>query len=258
MNSVEKTNTLQRIDLPVDILVGQDINPNKMNNREFNLLCDNMEKVGFVDPIFVRPIEDGKYRVIGGHHRLEAGKILGYEKVPCTVIEGADYDEDWEKYQVVRMNMIKGQIDPQNFLKLYESLGEKYEKDIMAENFGFSDDKEFNKLVNQMSKSVPKEMKADFKKAAKDVKTIEGLTKLLNQMFTEHGDELPHGYMIIDFGGVDSYWITLEQKDKKTFDNIVSKLTNGGKKIDSFMRLLLQEIDKGVYNDLLDKIPTED
>ena len=237
--------TLERKDVPVEQLVRQETNPNKMSSREFNLLCDNMQKVGFVDPIFVRRVEEDKYRVIGGHHRLEAAKLLGYGMIPCTIIEGDGYDEDWEKFQVVRMNTIKGNLDPQAFLKMYEGLGEKYETEIMAEAFGFANEKEFEKLVTQMAKSVPKELKKDFKKAAKDVKTIEGLTTLLNSMFREHGSELPYGYMIVDFGGHESLWIQLEKTDHKNFDRMVSIAKENGKGIDSLFRTFITKIANG-------------
>ena len=238
-------NPLERKDLPVSQLRLQEHNPNKMSPREFNLLCDNMQKVGFVDPVFVRRVAEDDYKVIGGHHRLDAAKLLGYEEVPCTIIEGEGYDEDWEKFQVVRMNMIKGSLDPQAFLKMYEDLGAKYETEIMAEAFGFVDEKEFDKLINQMAKSVPKEMKKDFKKAAKDVKTIEGLTTLLNSMFTEHGHELPHGYMIVDFGGHESIWVQLEKTDHKNFDRMVSIAKENGKGIDSIFKTFISKVAEG-------------
>ena len=79
MDAIEKTQKLRRETLPLSLLVPQDINPNKMSDREFNLLCDNMTKVGFVGPIFVRPIEGGKYRIIGGYHRYKAAQVLGMD-----------------------------------------------------------------------------------------------------------------------------------------------------------------------------------
>lgn len=245
MGAVSKTETLERITLPIGALERQSLNPNKMKSREFNLLCDNMEKVGFVDPVFVRRTEEGKYRIIGGHHRVEAAELLGFEEVPCTVIDGEGYTEDWEQFQVVRMNMIKGELDPQAFLQMYEGLSKTYEAEIMAEAFGFADDKAFEKLISQMTKSVPKERRADFKKAAKDIKTIDGLTKLLNSMFTEHGDELPYGYMIVDFGGHESIWIQLEKTDHKNFDRMVSIAKENGKGIDSLFKTFISKIADG-------------
>ncbi len=242
---------LVRENLPIDSLTTQSVNPNKMAPKEFNLLCDNMERVGFIDPIFVRKVDDTEYRVIGGHHRLDAAKLLGYENVPCTIIEGEGYDEDWEKFQVVRMNTIKGSLDPQAFLKMYEDLGEKYEAEVMAEAFGFANEKEFEKLIAQMSKSVPKEMKKDFKKAAKDIKTIDGLTNLLNSMFTEHGDELPYGYMIVDFGGHESIWIQLEKTDHKNFDRMVSIAKESGKGIDSLFKTFIKKMANGELADVI-------
>lgn len=215
-SAVQKTKQLERVMLPVDKLSSNVLNPNKMSDAEFNLLYDNIERMGIVDPIFVRKIDSDSYRVIGGHHRLEVAKLLEFTEVPCTIIDDPSFSEDEEKFQVVRMNMIRGKLDPHKFVKLFESLQDTYAEDIVAECFGFSDDEEFQKILRQTKAKLPKDMQQAFDEGAKELKTIDGLSKLLNRLFATHGDTLPYGYMLIDFGSQDSVWLRMSSDTRKS------------------------------------------
>ena len=101
MTAIEKTRKLERKDIPLGLLVKNEGNPNKMSAREFDLLVDNIEKTGLTDPVLVRPLPKGKkepqrYRIVGGHHRYDAAAFLGFEAVPCTVIDDPAFDEHAE------------------------------------------------------------------------------------------------------------------------------------------------------------------
>ena len=254
MDAIEKTKSLTRQNLNINLLVPQEVNPNAMGDREFNLLCDNLSRVGFIDPVFVRPLEGGKYRIIGGYHRWKAAEVLGFEEVPCTIVSDPDFDGDLEKFQIVRMNMIRGKLSPEKFLKLYESLSSKYEDELLADSFGFADEEQFTKMVKQMSKSLPKEMQAQFTEAAKDMKTIDGLTKLLNSMFNKYGDTLPYGYMMVDFGGKDSVWLRMSTSDMGCFTAVAQKCVDRKRSVDSLFRLFMQSIAGGALEGLLDSL----
>ena len=122
MDAISKTSNLQRLDLPVSALEPDPNNPNQMTARAFDLLVDNLQRTVLTDPVLVRPLGEGRYRVVGGHHRLEGAKYLGFDTVPCTVITDPEFDEEAATFQMVRMNVIRGKMDPQAFLKLYEKV----------------------------------------------------------------------------------------------------------------------------------------
>lgn len=216
MDAISKTQQLDRVSLPTVSLSPNPKNPNEMTDSEFNMLCDNIEKMGITDPILVRPLEEGKYRIVGGHHRWEVAKLLGFEEVPCTVVKDPEFDEDQEQFQVVRMNTIRGHLSPEKFMAMYQSLSSKYADTIMAESFGFADEDEFRKLITQVKKTLPKEMQKDFQKAAEELKTIDDLSKLLNSLFTRYGNTLPFGFLCMDFGGKDSVWLRLSNDTRKS------------------------------------------
>jgi hypothetical protein len=252
MNAVEKTKAAQRVFLPIGLLEPREDNPNKMSARQFDLLVDNLERTGLTDPILVRPISDGKYRIVGGHHRYEGAKYLGFEDVPCTVIDDPDFDEEAEMFQVVRMNVIKGKLDPAAFFSMYEKMSGKYETQVLQELFGFSESAEFAKLIAKSAKVLPPELQAKFKEAAKEIKTIDGLAQLLNEMFTKYGDTLPFGFMIADYGGQQSIWLQISKATKVAFDVIGMRLREEHRTVDDVIGHLLQSIADGHHSEMLE------
>lgn len=245
MGVQQKTASLIRIsECPLSLLEKNEANPNKMSSRAFDLLCDNMNLTGWTDPALVRPVNlpamleavkhakgsetalvqllkanNVKMRIVGGHHRFDAAQFLGLDTGPITIIMDPEFDHDLEMFQIVRMNVIHGNMDPNKFANIVGNLSGKYAEDVLQESFGFAEEAEFKKLIGQMAKSLPNKVAQDkFKEAAKEIKTIDGLAKLLNHMFTQYGDTLKHGYMIVDYGGQESVWL---QATKKTRDALM-------------------------------------
>lgn len=280
MAAIEKTKKLLRLDLPVGLLVKNEDNPNKMSSREFDLLVDNFDKTGLTDAILVRPFElsvvealveafendatsfvkqlvemNTQFKIVGGHHRFDAAIFLGFETVPVTVIMDPKFDEDQERFQLVRMNMIRGRMDPQAFFDLYNKLSSDYSDEILQDAFGFAEEAEFKKMINQCAKSLPEpHLQKKFKEAAAELKTIDGLSKLLNEMFTKYGDTLPFGYMVFDHGGKRSMWLRIEGKTMNALDVIGTICIDHGRTVDDVVGGLMQSIAKGDFKEHLDKI----
>lgn len=278
--AVDKTKSLLRLDLPIGLLVKNEDNPNKMSSREFDLLVDNLEETGLTDAILVRPVDfakmeglvkegghdkswlliqikhqDVKFRIVGGHHRFDAAAFLGFETVPVTVIMDPAFDDDKERFQLVRMNMIRGKLDPQSFFELYNQLSETYSDEILQESFGFADEAEFKKLVNQMAKALPEpHLQKKFKEAAAEIKTVDGLSKLLNEMFTKYGDTLPFGFMVFDHAGQRSMWLRIEGKTMKALDVISTICVDNDRTVDDVVGGIMQAIAKGDLKEHLDQI----
>ena len=279
MTALDKTRKLLRLDLPVGLLVKNEDNPNKMSAREFDLLIDNMERTGITDAILVRPFDRGlvlkavatgkqgdelaalfieqgaQFRIVGGHHRFDGAVYLGFETVPATVIMADDFDEDQERFQLVRMNAIRGKLDPQAFFDLYNQLSDSYTDEILQDAFGFAEEAEFKRLINQTAKALPDpNMQKKFKEAAAEIKTIDGLSKLLNEMFTKYGDSLPFGYMVFDHGGQRSMWLRIEGKTMNALDLIGTMCIDHRRTVDDVVGSLMQLIAKGELKEVVDKI----
>lgn len=240
--AVSKTKNLERTFLGVHLLVPNDQNPNEMGESEFNMLYDNIDRMGMTDPVLVRPHphQEGMYKIIGGHHRWEVAKLHGMEEVPVTIVNDDSFDDDAEKFQMVRHNIIHGKMSPKKFMHLYESLAGKYSEEVAAEMFGFTDEDEFRKLVQSTAQSLPPEMKQSFIDASKEIRTIDDLAVVLNRLFSTYGDTVPYGYMIFDFGGNDHVWLRMEKKQKKHLLELGSYCVQNNRTIDKALTVLVQ------------------
>lgn len=250
----DKTETLLRTEIPVDKLVPNERNPNKMSSREFDLLVDNIQKVGFTDPVLVRPLQDDMYRIIGGYHRWQAAKYLNRKTVPCTVITDPAFDEEAEEMQLVRHNVIHGRMDPTMFYKLAERYMGKYGDDVLQEMFGFAEEAEFKKLIEKTAKSLPPEMQEKFKEAAAEIKTVDGLAKLLNHMFTMYGDTLPYGYMVMDYGGQLSVWLRVTKPTITAVYALGDVCRDNSRTLDDLIGGLVRKLAAGEYPEIMQEL----
>jgi hypothetical protein len=281
MSALEKTENLLRLRrCPLSLMVKNDRNPNKMKPREFDLLCDNFNRTGWTDPVLAWPSDmkalekivaksgddEAKIvaamakagitiKIVGGHHRYDAGAFLGFEAGPATVMMDPEFDTEQEQFQLVRMNTIHGRLDPQAFIDLYNDLSKKYTDEILQDAFGFAEEAEFKKLITQMAKALPDQaMQAQFKEAAKEIKTIDGLSKLLNEMFTKYGKSLPCGFMVFtDEDNKRSMWLRVSDKTMKALDLIGDICIEKNRTVDAILGAVVQLIAKGELADVLAK-----
>ena len=132
------------VQLSIDDIELNEWNPNIQKDTVFNALVENMEQIGMVEPIMVMPQgENGKYKIVSGEHRLEACKVLGEKQIPAYVMD--DFDEDMAKFQLVRMNVLKGSLDPVKFTKLFDNMADKYGKELTKQMMALVDEKAFDR-----------------------------------------------------------------------------------------------------------------
>jgi hypothetical protein len=281
VSAKKKTSNLMRAMVPLDLLVDNDANPNQMSARAFDLLVDNMNQRGWTDPAYVAPVhlptflaargteassmwpllrkqgDNGRLRIVGGHHRVKAARFLQLAEGPCTIDLDPEFDKDVQEAQLVRHNIIRGEMDPQKFLALYERQRAKHGAEMMAEVFGFQSQAMLDKLIQQTAKSLPPELKQKFKDAAGEIKTVDDLSKILNRLFSTYGSTLPHGMMFLDYGGKESVWLRIS---KKTYDatHVVAGICSKEKRtVDDVVGRVLQLIANGEADKLLAKVVAE-
>jgi ParB/RepB/Spo0J family partition protein len=68
------------------------------SNEEFLALKENILEIGLIDPPTVRPIGDGRFELLAGHHRLKALEELGKTAVRVTVLELPDDHIEWAAF----------------------------------------------------------------------------------------------------------------------------------------------------------------
>ena len=76
--------------VPIEMIVGNDYNPNKVAGPEFELLELSIQEDGYTQPIVTWWNDDkGVFEVVDGFHRHLIGRKLGYEWLPVVVIDKA-------------------------------------------------------------------------------------------------------------------------------------------------------------------------
>ena len=87
--------------------------------------------------------------------------------------------------------------------------------EIIQDTMGFVDEATFAKLIQDIKKQLPPAMKDKLDEAKGDIKSMEDLTSVLNQLFTEFGDTVPRSYMFFTYGSKVHLMIEMDQKLKK-------------------------------------------
>ena len=80
------------IEIPIDSITPASWNPNELPDEMRARLRRSMELFGLVVPLVVRELDDGTYETVGGAHRLEIALGMGFEKIPCVVVDVDDAD----------------------------------------------------------------------------------------------------------------------------------------------------------------------
>jgi len=249
-----------------------------MSADEFNLLSENVTEVDFLDPILVvpLPLEAGqpqKYRIVDGEHRFEQQRLMDAVTIKAIIADPERFDEATQKKQTVRMNMIKGSVNPKKLAMLVTDLIENHDVPYaeMAHELGFADPTELESIMASARSSLPsEEMKKEFDKVKDDIKTMDDLSLVLNRLFTKYGDTLPGHFMILDFGGKEHLWVRIPTKEFTRYKDRARECMSLGYTFDSVLgqmlmalnpaeyiathKALLQEIDKPKTQESIDEL----
>jgi hypothetical protein len=218
------------VELKINLLDDSDWNPNRMKDKEFNRLVKEIEESGMIDPLQVTPIEDGRYRIIGGHHRKKACQLLGYQTIPCVVLSDPKWkDEERQKLETVRLNAIKGSMNGEKMLALYQEVASKYGNDAVADMMGFTDDDAFRKIIGQAKKAIrdaglPKEAEDELDDRAKDAKSLDNLAEIIHQIHLKYGATLNQHFIYFDWGGKKNLYVEVNSKAFKAVEKMMTEV----------------------------------
>lgn len=113
--------------------------PFKLNKDKVEKLAESIRDIGLATPLIVR-VKNDKYQILSGHHRFDACKKLGMEKIPCIIRKVSD--QDAEKY-VMECNIQRLKLLPSEYGKIlerYMDIKETLDLTVeeVANKFGFS------------------------------------------------------------------------------------------------------------------------
>lgn len=223
-------------------------NPNVMDQDDFNRLVAEIEEVGFIDPVQVVPMEGGQYRIIGGEHRVAAARELKLKAVPAMVLEGARWkDEDLQKLVTVRLNVLKGHLNPEKMAVLYREMAEKYGEDALQNLFAYTDEQGWEKLVSGIKQGLsktglPKEKRREFEEKAKEAKTLKDLERILNELWSSYGDTVQLSFMVFTYGRREHMYVAMDRKTRAAAKKVAAYCKAHAKDINDVLGPALQAL----------------
>jgi len=221
--------------IPVKWIEVGDWNPNEQDAETFNQLCESLREIGWVEDVLVIPKVDengdvvkDRYVLAHGHHKFEAARLLGMEKVGCKDL-GAEIDLDVAKALSVRMNVLRGKMNPEKFVRLYQSLTSKYGKEqVINRMMRFADQDQLQKLLKSVKVGLPAPLRNKIKAAEDEIKDIEGLSDFLHRVFREQGETLKYSYLIFEWGGKTHTMVKMDAKLRKQIEALAARCSKDG------------------------------
>jgi len=138
--------------------------------------------------------------------------------------------------------VIHGSINPEKFTKMYEDLAERYSPDELPGLLGITSQSELEQMVLSVREDLPDELKASFDKSKQNIKTVEDLVLVLNQLFSRHKDTIEkYHYMILDFDGNKSIWVRMGKAGLRAVNKLTEICEGEGKTVDGVIREMMME-----------------
>jgi ParB/RepB/Spo0J family partition protein len=201
--------TKDAVEVLIELIDFHEHNPNEMSDMKFNALVERIKEQGFRHPIDIIPSKkEGRYTLVAGEHRLKAMRVLGEQSIPAYI---DNYDEDKAKFELIKDNVIKGNINASEFTKLVDSLSKKYDREVIAQLMAM-EMSEFERFYKEIRDTLDPEMKKKLDEVKDEIKTIDDLALVLNKLFTEYGDTLKNNFMVLDYGGEKHIWVRCNDK----------------------------------------------
>lgn len=228
--------------LATDSLVPNPANPNEQDERTFNALCEAIEEEGFIDPIAAVDLGDGTYEIVGGEHRWDAAKVLGIDRVPVTLLDPDKFDQDRRDWNLVKLNILNGKLNPEKFTKLYDRMAAAYGNEVLQALMGFTTSDAFEKMYVQVKSGLPKELQDALDDVKDEIKTIDDLSMVLHRLFAEFGETLPSNFMVFSWGGKEVFWIRMGDDAWREAEKLRRKAVDAGDPMDEVMLRAFQAL----------------
>lgn len=90
-------------------------------------MLESIRNFGIMQPLIVRPINNGKYQILAGHNRRRCARELGINKYPCIIKENLTDDE--AKIYLIDTNLCtRDKISPMERARAYKIKYDTYKK----------------------------------------------------------------------------------------------------------------------------------
>lgn len=238
--------------IPHDMCDPNPWNPNEQDEKTFNRLVQEIQDVGFLEPIHVVPYlheETGvtRYLILGGEHRWRASGVIGMPQVPALLLKHKRFqDIDFQKAMTVRLNALRGNLNKDKMVKLFQDFADRHSSEEIREMFAFTSKDAWNKLVGDMRKGLkksglPPELMQEFDKNSQTARTVEDLSKIVQHLYEMYSDTVPFGFMVFTWGKKEHVYLAMTKATKQGLDKLLARAKKEKRDVNEFLAPILAE-----------------
>lgn len=120
---IRAQNKWKQGDVELALIDPAQLNANKMSDQDFDRLKENIKISGLSTAVTLyRRSEDGRFVIIGGHHRVKACIDLGYDKIPAIWADEKDLSRDEVIAIQLSHNSLHGEDDKGILKRLFDEI----------------------------------------------------------------------------------------------------------------------------------------
>ncbi len=207
-------------------------NKNKQSRHEFKETKESIKDNGFDENLLIVPRtkEEGEgYWVVSGNHRLRAGKSLKMKEFPCVL--HTEWDGTEQQIQLLRRNMIRGEITKEGFTMAVNVLEEdsQLELAVIQDRLGFEDpDKFAHYYQEQREREETVATSTASSGAAPKVKMVEDLGLIVSALLEQYGDTVPNSFIIFPTGNKNHLFVQSSPTLKRLMETIRERCVRDG------------------------------
>lgn len=228
--------------LPTERLHPDPRNPNEQKDEVFNGLVAAIEEEGFIEPVHVVPREDGDWDIVGGEHRWRAMTVMQEPLTPCIVLDAEKFDEDRRAWNLVKLNVLRGDLNPVKFSHLFDELKQRYGDEVTKQLMGFTTEDGFRRLYREVARALPPELQQALEDTKDEIRTIDDLSLVLNRLFAEYGETLPSDFMVFSFGGREVLWVRADADLWRLVTALAKDVEAAGESMSEVMKGAIQDL----------------
>lgn len=106
------------VEIPISQIRDFPDHPYQVNDDESMMeLVESIKTRGLIQPVLIRPVEDGMYEMVSGHRRKRALELAGIDKIPAQILE---LTRDEAILAMVDSNLQRERILPSEKAKAYK------------------------------------------------------------------------------------------------------------------------------------------